>query len=115
MEIDDLQKLCKSLKGVTEDIKWEDHLCFNVGGKMFLITSPDRVPHSATFKVREEDFDEITERDGFSQAPYMARNMWVLVDDINRVGKTEWKKLIKTSYDLVFGKLTLKMQKELSK
>jgi predicted DNA-binding protein (MmcQ/YjbR family) len=47
MEIEDLEKICKSFKGVTEDIKWEDHLCFNVGNKMFLITAPDT---SAAFR-----------------------------------------------------------------
>jgi hypothetical protein len=49
MQIEDLQKICKSFHGVTEDIKWENHLCFNVGEKMFLITAPDkyhRLPRS---------------------------------------------------------------------
>ena len=45
MNIPELQQLCKALPGMTEDIKWENHLCFNVGGKMFLVTSPDNVPH----------------------------------------------------------------------
>jgi hypothetical protein len=36
MNSEDLQGICEKLKGVTEDIKWEDHLCFNVGKKMFL-------------------------------------------------------------------------------
>lgn len=37
MDVKDLRSMCKQLPGVSEDIKWEDHLCFNVGGKMFLL------------------------------------------------------------------------------
>lgn len=113
MDIEDLQKICKSFKGVIEDIKWEDHLCFNVGGKMFLITSPDRLPISATFKVSEEEFEIITERPGFSPAPYMARYKWIYVDDINRLSRNEWKKYAGDSYKLVFNKLPAKLRKEI--
>jgi predicted DNA-binding protein (MmcQ/YjbR family) len=28
-------ELCRSLPGVTEDVKWENDLIFSVGGKMF--------------------------------------------------------------------------------
>ena len=35
MEIEDKHKICRTFKGVTEEIKWEGHLCFNVGKKMF--------------------------------------------------------------------------------
>ena len=110
MEIEDIQKICRSFKGVTEDIKWEDHLCFNVGNKMFLITAPDKVPHTATFKVTDEDFELLPEREGFIPAPYMARYKWIYVDDINRFSKKEWEKYLKQSYDLVFAKLPLKVK-----
>lgn len=73
MTIDDLQGICRQLKGVTEDIKWEDHLCFNVGGKMFLVTSPDNVPISASFKVSVEDFDDLISRPGFSPQRHLGR------------------------------------------
>ena len=110
MEIEDIQKICKSFKGVTEDIKWENHLCFNVGNKMFLITAPDQVPPSATFKVTDEDFELLPEREGFKPAPYMARYKWIYVDDINRMGKNEWQKYLKLSYDMVYAKLPLKVK-----
>ena len=51
MSIEDLMSICQKLNGMTTDIKWEDHLCFNVGEKIFLITSPDSVPPTASFKV----------------------------------------------------------------
>ena len=114
MQIEDLQKICKSFHGVTEDIKWENHLCFNVGNKMFLITAPDKVPPSATFKVTDEDFELLPERDGFMPAPYMARYKWIYVDDINRLSKKEWQTYLKQSYDLVYSKLPLKVKKNIS-
>ena len=47
MTIEDIQEICGKYPGVTEDIEWQDHLGFNIGGKMFLITAPDAVPCSA--------------------------------------------------------------------
>jgi predicted DNA-binding protein (MmcQ/YjbR family) len=69
MTIETLQAICEKLPGVTQDIKWGNHLCFNVGEKMFLVTNPDEVPHTATFKVNDEDFEELSQRKGFKPAP----------------------------------------------
>lgn len=111
--IEDLQKICDQLPGVTQDIKWEDHLCFNIGGKMFLVTSPDHFPISASFKVDDEDFEEISTKPGFIPAPYMARNKWVRLDDITKLGLKQWEAYINRSYYLIASKLTKKLQKEL--
>lgn len=113
MTIEELQFICKKFKGVTEDIKWEDHLCFNVGDKMFLITSPDAVPVSASFKVRDEEFDELSSKNGFMPAPYLARYKWVHIDDIKRLSKKQWEQYAKLSYDLVASKLPAKAKKSL--
>ncbi|MEO8665323.1 MAG: MmcQ/YjbR family DNA-binding protein [Ignavibacteria bacterium] len=54
MKIEDLQKIAMGLPGVAQDIKWQGHLCFNIGGKMFLVTSPDALPspvHSKSLKI----------------------------------------------------------------
>lgn len=114
MSIDELQKICNKHKGVTEDIKWENHLCFNVGDKMFLITSPDTVPVSATFKVNEEEFEELSQQKGFMPAPYLARYKWVHVDDISRLSKKQWESYIMQSYALVVEKLPSKIKKALN-
>lgn len=113
MTIEELQFICKKFKGVTEDIKWEDHLCFNVGDKMFLVTSPDTVPVSASFKVSDEEFDELSVKKGFMQAPYLARYKWVHIDDIKRLSKKQWEQYAKLSYDLVASKLPAKAKKML--
>lgn len=112
MSIEDIQVICKSLKGVTEDIKWEDHLCFNVGGKMFLITAPDMVPVSASIKVSDEVFDELSDREGFAPAPYLARYKWVWMDDIRHLSKKEWEVYIKSAYQLVAARLPSKTRKQ---
>lgn len=113
MTIADLQGICKQLPGVTEDIKWEDHLCFNVGGKMFLVTSPDTVPCSASFKVADEEFEEVATREGCMPAPYLARHKWVWIDDIGRFPAREWERLIRQSYMLVAAKLPARLRKSL--
>jgi len=105
MTLDAIEKICRGFPAVTEDIKWETHLCFNVGGKMFLITSPDLSPVTASFKTSEELFIELTEREGFRPAPYLARHKWVYVDDISRLNSKEWKELLQQAYELVKAKL----------
>jgi predicted DNA-binding protein (MmcQ/YjbR family) len=104
MTLDSIEKLCSGFPDVTEDIKWENHLCFNVGGKMFLITAPDDVPISASFKSSEEQFDELSEREGCKPAPYLARYKWIYVDNINRFSLEEWKTILSTAYETVKAK-----------
>lgn len=105
MTIDQIRTLCLSLPGVYEDIKWGDHLCFNVGGKMFLVTAPDNSPVSASFKASDEDFNTLPEREGFIPAPYMARLKWIYVDSISRFSPKEWAQHLRIAYDLVVEKL----------
>ena len=113
MTIEDIQKICKKSGSVTEDIKWGDHLCFNVGGKMFLITAPDAVPISASLKVSEETFDELSEKEGFQPAPYLARYNWIWMDDINRLSRKQWESYIAEAYHLVASRLPARVRKEI--
>ncbi|RYY10268.1 MAG: hypothetical protein EOO04_37135, partial [Chitinophagaceae bacterium] len=107
-------QLCEKFPGVTKDIKWENHLCFNVGEKMFLVTNPDSVPHTATFKVSDEDFEEVSQRKGFKPAAYLARYKWVHVEDISKVSKKDWERFVRDSYQMVFDKLPAKLRKSIS-
>ena len=113
MTIEEIRNFALSLPGTTEDIKWEHNLCFSVGSKIFLIANPDQYPVSASFKTTVEGFEELTNREGIIPAPYLARNKWVLVEDIERIGKAEWELFIKGSYDLVFSKLPKKIREQL--
>jgi predicted DNA-binding protein (MmcQ/YjbR family) len=111
MTIADLQSICKKLPGVTQDIKWENHLCFNIGEKMFLVTSPDSVPVTASFKVSDVDFEELSNKEGFKPAAYLARYKWIFVEDINYMNKKEWIATINQSYKLIASKLPAKTKK----
>src|SRR3982750_1696912 len=112
MDIDQLRELCLSLKGVTEDIKWEHDLCFSIGGKMFCVASLDP-PFGCSFKVKDEEFEELSTREGFTPAPYRARAKWVKVTEPASMNQKEWSDRIRQSYDLVKSKLTKKLREEL--
>ncbi len=112
MEIEALQKYCLSLPAVTEDIKWGHDLCFLIGGKIFCVASLEP-PLSIAFKVSDEEFEELSARDGFMPAPYMARAKWVLATKPSQFSKKQWETHIQQSYDLIKAKLTKKIKKEL--
>ena len=112
MHIEDLRSICLSFLGVTEDIKWENHLTFLVAGKMFCLTGLD-TSFSAALKVPTEDFDELIALPGITQAAHFARRQWIAVDEENRISRDEWIRLLKQSYDLVLAKLSQKVQREI--
>jgi predicted DNA-binding protein (MmcQ/YjbR family) len=84
-----------------------------VGKKIFIITSPDVSPISASFKVNEEDFAALSEKQGFIPAPYLARYKWIYVDDINRMGRKDWEGYLIKAYQLVAEKLPAKTKRSL--
>lgn len=112
MELERLQMICKALPAVTEDIKWDNDLCFSVGRKMFCISSLD-YPLRISFKVKDEVFAELCTRNGFMPAPYLARANWVSVTDCSVLNLQEWNDYITQSYLLVKTKLTRKVCAEL--
>lgn len=111
MNVEEIQVICKALPSVTEDIKWGHDLVFSIGGKMFCVVGLDQSPTTASFKVKEEEFEEICCRDGFKPAPYVAKYKWVLVEDLKKMNQKEWNQYIRQSYDLVRDKLPAKMKK----
>jgi predicted DNA-binding protein (MmcQ/YjbR family) len=113
MNIEDIQSICKAMPGVSEDIKWGNDLVFTIGGKMFCVVGLDQNPTTASFKVTEEEFEEMCNRPGFKPAPYVAKYKWVLIEDISEMNKTEWKHYLQQSYELVKGKLPAKLRKQL--
>jgi predicted DNA-binding protein (MmcQ/YjbR family) len=113
MTIEELQAICYQLPGVTQSIKLESHLCFDVGGKTFLFTHPDGVPPSASFKVPAEQFEEIAARDGLEPQPYVARYKWVLARDISKISKKDWEHYITQSYQIIAATLPLKVRRSL--
>lgn len=113
MNIEQLRDICLTLPGVTEDVKWEDNLCFLVGNKIFLMAGLDVSPTPASFKVPPEDFNEVASKDGFQQAPYLAKGQWVRTENLDNLSEEEWVSFSKQSYQLIRNKLTKKLQEEL--
>jgi predicted DNA-binding protein (MmcQ/YjbR family) len=112
MSIDFIRQISSNLKGVTEDIKWGNDLCFCVGEKMFCVT-PVEGAFDASFKCNDEGFAELTERENIIPAPYMARNKWVKVETAAALKKKEWEEYVLKSYQLVSSRLPKKVQKEI--
>jgi predicted DNA-binding protein (MmcQ/YjbR family) len=110
---EDIRAICTKLPGVTEDIKWGADLCFSVGKKMFCVTGLEQVPVSVSFKVPDEDFEEVSARPGFRPADYVARYKWVTVDDSKKLKQKDLEQFIKQSYDLVKAKLPKKLREQI--
>lgn len=107
-----MQKYCLSFPGAHEGVKWEDHLCFMVAEKMFCITGfADNA--TVSFKVSDEEFEELCEREGIIPAPYMARNKWVQATRRNALKPKEWEYYLRNSYELIKSKLPKKVQEQI--
>ncbi len=113
MTLEAFRELCLSFPAASEEIKWENDLCFLIGKKMFAVAGLDRQPVSISFKTSPKLFDQLTERSGFVPAPYLARYKWVSIQDISGLNEGELKTLVSQSYELVLAKLPSKVRNQL--
>jgi len=104
MNSESIRKYCLSFPQATENLQWEDDLCFKIGGKIFAMLGLDSVPQRMCFKCTAEKFAELCELDGIRPAPYVGRYKWVMLDRLDAVGDEELKELIQQSYELVAAK-----------
>ncbi len=104
-DVEWIRKLCLSLRDVTEDMPWDDDLCFKVRGKIFtgLVLSDGRFPR-ITLKCAPETFHELLEIEGISPAPYVGRYKWAMLANSNVLPANELESLIRQSYELVAAK-----------
>jgi predicted DNA-binding protein (MmcQ/YjbR family) len=111
-----VRQFCRSLPHTTEKVRWEHNLLFCVGEKMYCVANlePGMGLGKIAFKCIPEIFAELIEREGMIPAPYMARNHWVSVTDIELFRQPELKDCIAASYQLVFAKLSKKTQSKLT-
>ncbi|PKB42165.1 putative DNA-binding protein (MmcQ/YjbR family) [Cellulophaga sp. RHA19] len=117
MNIEDFRAYCLTKKGITEEFPFDERtLVFKVMGKMFALTSLERLPPQVNLKcnperavVLREEYDEVI-IPGF----HMNKKHWNTIE-IERVSPVVLKELIDHSYDLVVSKLTKKQQAELEK
>jgi len=103
-----------SLPHTTEEILWGNDLVFKIGGKMYAVTPLEPAAVCLSFKVTEEEFAELCEREGVIPAPYSARYHWIALQEEQAIPVAELKRLIRQSYDLVRAKLPAKVRAKLA-
>lgn len=109
MDLDTLREICMAKPGATEELQWEVHLLYKVGGKIFCIGSLNQ-EDGVALKVDEENFDELVAQPGISQAGHMAKRMWISIGPGNKLNLKQWKQYIDDSYELIKAKLPKKVQ-----
>jgi len=115
MRLSALREFALALPQTTWVKQWGECLVFKVAGKMFLIIALDaEIIEGVVFKCAPEEFDELTDIDGITQAPYCAKRHWVRVADLEALTGSELKRRIRHSYDLVVAKLPKKVQATLT-
>lgn len=119
MDIAKAHAYCAKLPGATRDLKWAQgdsvHPVFSVGGKMFAMFSQEagKLVDQLMFKADDARFLELTDREGFAPAPYLAKAKWVKVDPA-RLSDAEAKLLLTEAHQVVLGRLSKKMQREIA-
>jgi predicted DNA-binding protein (MmcQ/YjbR family) len=111
MRLHTLREFALSLPHTTWVKQWGECLVFKVAAKMFLIIVLDgETIDGVVFKCTPEEFDELTDIDGITQAPYCAKRHWVRVGDLGALSSAELEHRVRHSYDLVVAKLPKKTQ-----
>jgi predicted DNA-binding protein (MmcQ/YjbR family) len=97
--VDSIRAYCLSFPDATENLQWEDDLCFKIAGKIFVIFGLDSL--RLCFKCTPDTFAELIEREDIRPAPYVGRYKWVMLDRLDAAGDSELEDLIRQSYDMV--------------
>lgn len=113
MDFEAAKELCRTFPGCTEDVKWGADIVFSVGTRMFAVTASEAPATSMSFKVDDDRFLELTDRPGIVPAPYLARAKWVAVERVDALSDDEAAQLLRRSYQLVFARLTKKLQRQI--
>ena len=103
MKSEFIRTICLSFPNVMEDIKWKHDLCFITNERMFCVTGIEG-EFGVSMNVSEEEFEELTSREGIIPAPYLARYKWIFVNDEKCFSKKEWEKYLRGSYELINAK-----------
>lgn len=113
MNAEDIREYCLQKNGVEEDFPFDtETLVFKVGGKIFLLMSLEKQPTFINVKTNPQWSEEL--RASHSQitgAYHMNKTHWnsLVLDGLP---KELVLKMIDHSYDLIFKKLTKKLQDE---
>ena len=109
MDLKALQRYCLSLPGTTEDLKWENDLCFCVGDKMYGVLGLEKdKPPKFCFKTTPELYEQFIQLPNIVSAPYVGRFKWVLLERLDALPEAQLKQMISDSYHMIFSKLPKK-------
>jgi predicted DNA-binding protein (MmcQ/YjbR family) len=104
-----------SFPGSTHNVQWGDHLVYKVAGKCFAILGREETgTASMSIKLDPKEFRDRTRRKGITQAPYLAKKMWIRIADISSVPQKELSGWIRQSYDMVCGGLSKSVRDSLA-
>jgi len=104
MDLDAIRAFCLSFPRATENLQWDEELCFKVGGKLFAVVGLGSVPQRITFKCSPETFAELTEQEGIAPAAYVGRYKWVTLEHLDVLSDAEVRQGISDSYKMVAAK-----------
>ena len=105
-----VRHFCLSLPHTTEVVQWGNDLVFKVANKMYAVLALDPAKVILSFKCTDEEFIDLTERDGIIPAPYLARAKWIGLERIDALSRKEIERLLRQSYDLVVAKLPKRLK-----
>lgn len=116
MRLETLLKYCATFPHATQEVKWGNNLTCCVHTKMFAVFVLDEKnrPIRLGFKADPDRFLELTDREGFVPAPYLARAKWVAVVEDKALSDAEAKALLRTAHELIVRKLPKYLQKEIA-
>ena len=104
------REYCLSLPGTTEEVKWEDNLCFMIENKIFVMTSLSA--GSLVLKCNPEEFEQLVARDGIHQASHFAKGQWIGLIHLEILPEMELKRRIAESRAMVLQKLPKKTREK---
>ena len=119
MNLETFYEYCLSKNGVTEHFPFdEETLVFKVGGKMFGLSSLnqwEKGAPSVNLKCNPDYAEELrAQYDDIKPGWHMSKIHWNTIEINRDVPDSLLKELIDHSYELVFKRLTKKLQIEIS-
>lgn len=116
INIEDVRDFCLSMKGVTEELPFNDEtLIFKVVGKIFILIPLEKTPLQISLKCEPEKALNLREKyQEITPAKHMNKKHWNSVVTSPRISGNQLKNWITHSYSEVVKGLTIKQQQQLS-
>lgn len=100
MTNDSIRAHCLGLPHTTEVVRWQEHLLFKVGGKMFAMIDLDG--HSCSFRCTPDGYAELVEMADIAPASHnMWKYHWVTLESLAALPQREFKAFLTTAYEVV--------------